>query len=73
MTPRVLATAIALALSTSAWSGTDAIKIGVLNDQSGLYSDFGGKTSVEAARMAAEEMGGKVLVKPSQGIFSSAG
>ena len=36
----------------------------MLNDQSGLYSDFGGATSVIAARMAVEDFGGKVLGKP---------
>jgi branched-chain amino acid transport system substrate-binding protein len=39
------------------------VRIGILNDQSGLYADFGGKTSVEAARMAVEDVGGKVLGK----------
>jgi branched-chain amino acid transport system substrate-binding protein len=38
-------------------------RIGILNDQSGPYADFGGKTSVDAARMAAEDFGGKVLGK----------
>jgi branched-chain amino acid transport system substrate-binding protein len=28
------------------------VKIGILNDQSGVYADFGGKWSVEAAKMA---------------------
>jgi len=37
------------------------VKIGVLNDQSGLYADFGGQGSVEAARMAVEDFGGSVL------------
>jgi branched-chain amino acid transport system substrate-binding protein len=41
-----------------------AIRIGILNDQSGPYADFGGKTSVDAARMAAEDVGGKVLGGP---------
>lgn len=45
-------------------SADDVVKIGVLNDQAGLYGDFGGKTSVDAARMAAEDFGGKVLGKP---------
>jgi branched-chain amino acid transport system substrate-binding protein len=40
------------------------VKIGVLNDQSGLYADFGGLTSVDAARMAVEDFGGKVLGRP---------
>jgi branched-chain amino acid transport system substrate-binding protein len=44
-----------------AQSAGDVIKIGILNDQSALYADFGGKTSVDAARMAVEDFGGKVL------------
>src|SRR5262249_54769305 len=35
-------------------------KIGVLNDRSGLYADLSGEGSVIAARMAVEEMGGKI-------------
>lgn len=45
-------------------SAQTAIKIGVLNDQSGPYSDFGGIGSVEAAKMAVEDFGGTVLGKP---------
>ena len=30
----------------------DVVRIGVLNDQSGLYADLGGPGSVVAARMA---------------------
>jgi branched-chain amino acid transport system substrate-binding protein len=44
--------------------GQNGVKIGILNDQSGVYADFGGKWSVEAAHMAAEDFGGKVLGKP---------
>ncbi|MFL6624543.1 MAG: ABC transporter substrate-binding protein [Sulfurifustaceae bacterium] len=33
------------------------VKIGVLNDQSGLYADLGGQGSVVAARMAVEDFG----------------
>ena len=40
------------------------VKIGILNDQSGVYSDFGGKNSYEAALMAVEDFGGKVLDAP---------
>ena len=42
----------------------DVVKIGVLNDQTGLYADLGGPGSVVAAKMAAEDFGGKVLGKP---------
>jgi branched-chain amino acid transport system substrate-binding protein len=36
----------------------DIVRIGVLNDQSGIYADFGGRGSVVAARMAVEDAGG---------------
>jgi branched-chain amino acid transport system substrate-binding protein len=39
------------------------VKIGILNDQSGVYADYGGKYSLEAARMAIEDFGGEVLGK----------
>jgi branched-chain amino acid transport system substrate-binding protein len=39
------------------------IKIGVLNDQTGIYADFSGPGSVVAARMAVEDMRGSVLGK----------
>ncbi|MGB6252429.1 MAG: ABC transporter substrate-binding protein, partial [Bradyrhizobium sp.] len=42
----------------------DVVRIGVLNDQTGLYADLGGPGSVVAARMAVEDFGGKVLGKP---------
>jgi branched-chain amino acid transport system substrate-binding protein len=47
-----------------AQSPGSTVRIGILNDQSGPYADFGGKTSADAARMAAEDVGGKVLGKP---------
>ena len=40
------------------------VKIGILNDQSGVYADYGGKYSVAAARMAIEDFGGAVLNVP---------
>ena len=40
------------------------VKIGILNDQSGVYADFGGLGSVEAAKMAVEDFGGTVLDAP---------
>lgn len=40
------------------------VKIGILNDQSGVYANFGGKYSYEAAKMAVEDFGGKVLGSP---------
>jgi branched-chain amino acid transport system substrate-binding protein len=46
----------------------EPIRIGVLNDQSGLYRDFGGPTSVLAARMAVEDFGGDVFGRPIEVI-----
>jgi branched-chain amino acid transport system substrate-binding protein len=46
------------------------VKIGVLNDQSGLYADLGGPGSVVAAKMAAEDFGGTVLGKPIEIVFA---
>ena len=51
--------ACSLLLGGSAWA--QGVKIGILNDQSGVYADYGGKWSVEAARMAIEDFGGSVL------------
>jgi len=42
----------------------DAVKIGVLTDMSGLYSDLGGQGSVVAAQMAVDDFGGKIFGKP---------
>ncbi|QOZ55784.1 ABC transporter substrate-binding protein [Bradyrhizobium sp. CCBAU 53338] len=49
----------ALLLATPA--SAQGVKIGILNDQSGVYADYGGKYSVEAAKMAIEDFGGEVL------------
>ena len=46
------------------------VKIGVLNDQTGLYADLTGMGSVHAARMAVEDYGGKVLGRPVEVIFA---
>ena len=48
----------------------NVVKIGVLNDQSGLYADLGGPGTVTAARMAAEDAGGMVLGKPIEIVFA---
>src|SRR5580693_9979101 len=42
-------------------ASAQGVKIGILNDQSGVYADYGGKGSVEAATMAIEDFGGSVL------------
>jgi branched-chain amino acid transport system substrate-binding protein len=54
----------ALAIPAHAEVSDGKVKIGILNDQSGVYADFGGKYSYEAAKMAVEDFGGKVLDAP---------
>jgi len=51
----------ACGLMIAAPASAQGVKIGVLNDQSGVYADFGGKYSVEAAKMAIEDFGGELL------------
>src|SRR6516164_9528438 len=55
-----LAAILALPMAVSAEISGDVVKIGVLNDMSGLYADLGGQGSVEAARMAIADFGGTV-------------
>jgi branched-chain amino acid transport system substrate-binding protein len=49
------------AVLLAAPAAAQGVKIGILNDQSGVYADYGGKWSVEAAKMAIEDFGGEVL------------
>src|ERR1700743_3140329 len=51
----------ACGLLIAAPASAQGVKIGILNDQSGVYADYGGKYSIEAAKMAIEEFGGEVL------------
>jgi branched-chain amino acid transport system substrate-binding protein len=56
----MLSAALALAFTAGgaqAEISGDVIKIGVLNDRSGLYADLAGEGSVIAARMAVEDFG----------------
>jgi branched-chain amino acid transport system substrate-binding protein len=60
-----VALASTTALSQDKISG-GVVKIGVMNDLTGPYSDLAGTKSVDAAKMAVEDFGGKVLGKPIQ-------
>jgi branched-chain amino acid transport system substrate-binding protein len=68
----VLASVAAIigAMSAHAQVSDDIVRIGVLNDQSGLYADLGGPGSVVAARMAVEDAGGTVLGWPVDVVFA---
>ncbi|MDA9495810.1 ABC transporter substrate-binding protein [Bradyrhizobium sp. CCBAU 11361] len=61
MKSALLAAVAASALLLAAPASAQGVKIGILNDQSGVYADYGGKWSVEAAKMAIEDFGGEVL------------
>jgi branched-chain amino acid transport system substrate-binding protein len=51
--------AVGLAAGSAAADVT-SLKIGVLNDQSGLYTDLSGPAGVDAVRMAVEDFGGSI-------------
>ncbi len=53
----LLGTALALGASSAAVAQDKTVKIGVLTDNSGLYSDLGGAGSTLAAQMAVEDSG----------------
>ncbi|MGB3445275.1 MAG: ABC transporter substrate-binding protein [Xanthobacteraceae bacterium] len=53
----MLGTALAIGASTGSFAGDKVVKIGVLNDMSGLYADLAGPGSVIAAQMAIEDSG----------------
>src|SRR5256885_17210085 len=59
-----LAAVATCSLLLAGQASAQGVKIGILNDQSGVYADFGGKWSVEAAHMAVDDFGGNVLGKP---------
>ena len=69
---RILAVvgAMFLASPLAAQSTGAPVRIGVLNDQSGIYADLSGQGSVIAARMAVEDFGGTVLGRPIDVIFA---
>ena len=59
---------LTLGLGTAAFSvqaaiSNDVIRIGIISDMSGVYSDVDGPAGVEAIRMAIADMGGEVAGK----------
>src|SRR2546430_17733207 len=62
------AATIACGLLLAAPASAQGVKIGILNDQSGVYADYGGKWSYEAALMAVEDFGGSVLGHKGEGV-----
>src|SRR3954471_5649907 len=60
----IAAAVLASSAAVHAQVSDDAVKIGVLTDHSGGFAYLVGKHSVEAAQMAVDDFGGKVLGKP---------
>jgi branched-chain amino acid transport system substrate-binding protein len=73
MTRLVRSALVALALlaagGASAQVSDNVVKIGVLTDMTGFYSDLAGPGSVLAVKMAVADFGGKVAGKPVEVIF----
>lgn len=59
-----IAALLTLSGAANAQVSDDVVKIGVLTDHSGGFAYLVGKHSVEAAQMAVDDFGGKVLGKP---------
>jgi branched-chain amino acid transport system substrate-binding protein len=53
-----------MASSASAQVSDNVVRISILNDMTGIYADAGGKGSILAAQLAAEDFGGKVAGAP---------
>ena len=62
--------ALAQAAAGPAKISDGVVKIGLLLDMSSVYADVTGAGSVEAARMAVEDFGGKVLGKPIELVYA---
>ena len=61
---------LSLLASTADAQSPNPIRIGVLNDQSGIYADLAGPGSVIAARLAVEDAGGSVLGRPVEVVVA---
>ena len=59
-----------VALAQDKTISDDVVRIGLIEDMSGVYSDITGMGAVTAARMAIEEFGGTVLGKPIEVVFA---
>ena len=65
-----LATAAMLSAPAHAQISGDVIKIGIITDMSGLYSDIDGSAGVEAIKMAVADMGGAINGKKIEVVYA---
>lgn len=64
------AISMGLSVSVSAQISGDTVKIGLLTDMSGVYSDISGQGGVEAIKMAIADFGGNVNGKKIEFIYA---
>jgi branched-chain amino acid transport system substrate-binding protein len=67
-----LASTLGLGIATNAQAqiSGDVIRIGIITDMSGLYSDIDGQAGVEAIKMAVADMGGAIDGKKIEVVFA---
>ena len=72
--PRIFASLLAALLLAAAPAGAqisdNVVKIGLILDMSSIYADITGKGSADAAQMAIDDFGGKVLGKPIELVYA---
>ena len=61
---RAMLAAVALGALAGSAHSQEKVRIGVLNDQSGVFAAYQGIGSVIAAQLAVEDYGGKAAGKP---------
>ena len=66
----VLGTAVGATLASPALAQTGPIRIGVLTDMSGQFSDQSGEGAVTAVRMAVQDFGGQLLGRPIEVVVA---
>ena len=66
----VLGTALGATLARPSLAQTGPIRIGVLTDMSGQFSDQAGEGAVAAVRMAVQDFGGQVLGRPIEVVVA---
>jgi branched-chain amino acid transport system substrate-binding protein len=69
-TTLALATTMGATLPAQAQISGDVIKIGIITDMSGLYSDIDGPAGVEAIKMAVADLGGAINGKKVEVVYA---
>lgn len=70
VTRRTFTAGAAMAMTMRTAAAAEQVKFGVLADMGGPFADISGRGSVEAARLAIEDIGGNMLGSPIELIFA---